>query len=281
MLNDDNLLTLYLTIIQHCWKLYLREKANYQGMTTDMSALSSAFFKSAPDRNTVEHNWKQFKSAFHDFMNKHIPTKLWKTSIIMPRITTNIRRLLRKRNRVYSRAKQSGKADLWTLFRQLRAATKKELKTSYHSYINNMIGSLEESSKPFWRYISSRKGHSQSIQSHQKNDNKVTAPHEMAEVLNAQFQSVFKTECQESCPYVKRIAPVVPDLVITEPGINKLLGALKIGKAAGVDNLPTRPLKECADSISQVLTFIFNQTLADGKFLDDWRSTNITPFFKK
>ena len=84
----------------------------------------------------------------------------------------------------------------------------------------------------------------------------------MAKVLNAQFQSVFTTESQESCSHVKRFAPAVPDLVITEPGVNKLLRDLMNGKASGVDNLPTRPLKECADNIPQVLTFIFNLTLA-------------------
>ena len=129
--------------------------------------------------------------------------------------------------------------------------------------------------------IGSREGHSQSIQSLQKNGNKVTAPHEMAEVLNAQFQSVFTTESQESCPYVQRIAPVVPDLVITESGVNKLLRALKISKSSWVDNLPTRPFKECAVSISQVLTFIFNHTLADGNLPDGWRSASITSIFKK
>ena len=103
----------------------------------------------------------------------------------------------------------------------------------------------------------------------------------MAKVAHAQFQSVFTMECQESCLYVKRIAPVVHDRVITEPGVNTLFRALKISKASGVDNLPTRPLKECTEKFSQVLTFILNQTLADGKLADDWRSANITPIFKK
>ena len=90
----------------------------------------------------------------------------------------------------------------------------------------------------------------QAIQSLQKNGKKVTASHEMAEVVNAQFQSVFKTESLESCPYIKRFAPVVLDLVITEIGVNKLLRDLKNGKASGVDNLPTRPLTEYVDNIS-------------------------------
>ena len=63
-------------------KLFLYDNANYQGMNNDMSAFSSTFLKFAPDRNIVEHNWKHFKSAFHDSMNKHIPAKLRKPDLL-------------------------------------------------------------------------------------------------------------------------------------------------------------------------------------------------------
>ena len=63
----------------------------------------------------------------------------------------------------------------------------------------------------------------------------------LAEVVNSQFQSVFTIECQNNCPYIRRIASIISDNIITEPGVNKLLKALKSGKASGVDNLPTRP----------------------------------------
>ena len=101
----------------------------------------------------------------------------------------------------------------------------------------------------------------------------------MADVLNAQFQSVFTTESPESCPYVKRFASY-----LTSSSPNQMLincWALKNGKASEVNNLSTRQLKECADNISLVLTFIFNQTLADGKLPDNWKSANITPIFRK
>ena len=86
---------------------------------------------------------------------------------------------------------------------------------------------------------------------------------------------------QESCLYIICCAPLIPNLIITEQGVNKLLRALKSGKASGVDNLPTRSLKECANSISQVLTFIFNQMLNNRILPDDWKSANIIPLFKK
>ena len=103
----------------------------------------------------------------------------------------------------------------------------------------------------------------------------------MADLLNSQFQSVFTIEYQKNCTYIKPSSPIIFDIIVTEPGVNKLLKALKIGKASGVDNLPTRPLKECADNISQIVTFIFNQTLNTCMLPNDWKSANITPIKKK
>ena len=75
-----------------------------------------------------------------------------------PWVTTIIRRLIRKPKKVYTKAKKTDRAEIWAIFRQLRASTKKEIASSYHSYINNMIGNLEDNTKPFWRYINNRKG---------------------------------------------------------------------------------------------------------------------------
>ena len=61
----------------------------------------------------------------------------------------------------------------------------------------------------------------------------------------------------------------------------RLLRALRVGKASGNDNIPTLPLKECAASISGVITFIFRQSLSSGQLPSDWKSANIMPGFKK
>ena len=70
-------------------------------------------------------------------MSKHRVTTPW--------VTTRIRRLIRKRNKLYTKAKKTGRAEIWALFRQLRASNKSENASSYHSNINNMINKLEDS----------------------------------------------------------------------------------------------------------------------------------------
>jgi hypothetical protein len=75
--------------------------------------------------------------------------------------------------------------------------------------------------------------------------------------------------------------PAISDLEITELGVIKLLNSLKAGKASGVDLLTARPLKECADSVTRIVTFIFNQSISEGTLPEDWVSANIAPIYKK
>ena len=70
------------------------------------------------------------------------------------------------------------------------------------------------------------------------------------------------------------------DFTVTEPGVLRLVRALRVGKASGNDNISTRPLKECAASISGVITFIFSQSLSSDQLSSDWKSANIMPVFK-
>ena len=52
-------------------------------------------------------------------------------------------------------------------------------------------------------------------------------------------------------------------------------------KAPGPDSLSAKVLKECSSEIAPVLTYIFNESLAQGAVPDDWRQANIAPVFKK
>ena len=65
-----------------------------------------------------------------------------------------------------------------------------------------MIGNLEDNTKPFWRYINSRKGNSQTIQTLQSNENKITTQQEIDTLLNSQFERVFTIEGQNNCAYI-------------------------------------------------------------------------------
>ena len=71
------------------------------------------------------------------------------------------------------------------------------------------------------------------------------------------------------------------DIHITEPGIEKLLRNLNPSKATGPDEIPARVLKECAAALAPVIADLFQQSLDEGAVLNDWKSQNVHPIFKK
>jgi hypothetical protein len=73
----------------------------------------------------------------------------------------------------------------------------------------------------------------------------------------------------------------MPDIIITENGINKLLQNINIHKASGPDNIHGRILKECTTQIVPIVTTLFSLSLKTGKIPDDWRYASVCPAFKK
>ena len=73
----------------------------------------------------------------------------------------------------------------------------------------------------------------------------------------------------------------MPDIIVTEEGVAKLLRRINPNKACGPDMIPARILKEFADEISSSLTAIFQKSLDSGTVPDDWRSANVSAIFKK
>ena len=97
-----------------------------------------------------------------------------------------------------------------------------------------------------------------------------------AEILNDQFKSVCTPNAQEDLNSIQSdlFFPSIDQLYICQKGVTKLLKELKINSASGPDNIANRVLKQCAEELSPVLTFIFGQSLANGELPEDWLKAN-------
>lgn len=63
-------------------------------------------------------------------------------------------------------------------------------------------------------------------------------------------------------------------------GVTKLLSNINLHKASGPDGIHAKILKECKDTISPILTILFNKSLALGRIPSDWKHANVCPVFK-
>ena len=59
-----------------------------------------------------------------------------------------------------------------------------------------------------------------------------------------------------------------------------LLSKLCKSKAAGLDDIPAKLLRECPDVLAESLTLIVNRSLMTGIFPDEWQSARVTALYK-
>lgn len=70
-------------------------------------------------------------------------------------------------------------------------------------------------------------------------------------------------------------------LTVTSADVRKVLGRTNLLKAAGPDNIPGRALRVCSSERADVLTDIFNLSLAQATVPTCFKSTTIVPFPKR
>ena len=67
---------------------------------------------------------------------------------------------------------------------------------------------------------------------------------------------------------------------ITEQFTLTQLRIIKMGKSAGLDNIPGRLMKDAPNVIAGPLTWIFNLSLAKGHVPSEWKSARVIPLLK-
>lgn len=107
-------------------------------------------------------------------------------------------------------------------------------------------------------------------------------PHTKADILNCQFKSVFTKEDMSSMPD-KGDSPhnTMDPIIVTIPGVEKLLKNIKPYKATGPDSIPARLLNELSVQLAPALTYIYQKSITAGEVPDDWKMAHVVPIFKK
>ena len=104
--------------------------------------------------------WIQFRDALLHLIDRHIPYKTVRKKCSLPWVTTEIRKMIRKCNRLYSMYKTFHSSEFYEHFKSLKRDIQKNLHTSYQQYISSLISyenddsnHLHNNNKKFWTYI--------------------------------------------------------------------------------------------------------------------------------
>ena len=105
---------------------------------------------------------------------------------------------------------------------------------------------------------------------------------EKAEILNNCFASVFADEGSEVLPNFeeRNFGETLSNFEINTVKISKAIVKLKASKSQGPDNIHTKFIKECKESLLKPLEIIFKKSLETGQIPDNLKQGNITAIFK-
>ena len=288
-------------------KALVFRKADWPKLKSKMKSYQQTFLSDHFGKS-AEELWTDFTTTLDRLTLECIPAKLIRGKSSLPWITQEIRRLIRKRDSLYTKFKKTGQIDLKTQFQTLRQKIKRKIKDSYQAYLENLLGLNEEEdkcdNKKLFSFLKNSRRDQQGTPP-LKHENKLHSDTKTkANLFNEQFNSVFTPKDPLSLSRLAKMrvqdlksagglspntdtdpeqdtTKCMPEISISENGLLKLLKNLKPGKAAGPDGLKPLLLKELGEEIAPILKIIYERSLQTGKLPADWTKANVMPVFKK
>ena len=132
---------------------------------------------------------------------KHFPLKIIKAFYSNPWFDRSIRRMVRKKQRLYNLAKQKNTAEACNNFKNFRRLTKQCINHARNNYISSILSdNMTENPKKFGKYVKSQRQDSVGIPTLTAQGRHCSSNFGKASILNEFFQSVFTKENVDDMP---------------------------------------------------------------------------------
>ena len=222
-------------------RIHLWNRVDETKILKDTHDLKIRFLHCFSASDNVLEIWNFIKKEFNIIINNNVPTKETSSKSHQPWITTETKRLIRKKNRWFRKAKQTNTEKDWKIYKKIKAETQRTCRKTHDRYLNDIF-TEDTSNKKLWTYIKTRRQENVGIPDlKDKNNNTLTSdPVKKANLIHKHFDSVFS----DPTPKIKadfnekERLPTINPIKINKFGILKLLLNLNPNKAAGPDCIP-------------------------------------------
>ena len=171
-------------------KIHLFKKANWDEIRCNLVLVSNMYFDlNSITSRSVEENWAFIHQQYLHLIHKFVPSKTLGTRYHLPWLSSSLKRLIRKKQRLYNKAKSYQDPADWEEYKILQHKVRNLLCSSHYKYLQNAVNSASDTvnQKSFWRYIKSKRHDSTGIGSLKTPTGDVTEPSDKAEILNNHF----------------------------------------------------------------------------------------------
>ena len=218
-------------------KIWLYDHGNYDNLRQKISE----FKWDSVYNDDVNEYAKHFSDTLISIDEQCIPTK---NVTIRPRdlpwINNNIRRLMRKRNRLYKKYKKNRNISIYDNFKQARneiTSNLRKAKEDYTESLENKLKTSNSSSQDYWKTLKSfiKPSHTVTIPPLFHENNYVAESDGKASLLNSYFveQTVLDDHLASLPESVDRDSPTLNNIVVSPTEVEDILNTSKLGKATG------------------------------------------------
>ena len=149
-------------------KIFLYKRADKDGLHDHLARYRDSFLSSDHSRTSVNDIWVSFKSEVFSAIERFIPSQMTKTKYSLPWIDSLIKRLIRKRDKLYFRAPKSSSPDIKNHYKRFRAHVQTSIRDAYWKHVTNIFSFENDSPDPdcsrknvkakkFWSFVNSLK----------------------------------------------------------------------------------------------------------------------------
>ena len=120
-------------------KVPIWSKASWDAMKEDTESFSAKFIEDAASRS-VEGNWSCLVDHIKVIHSNHIPTKLSSSCHNVPWLTGEVKKLCRKKRRLYKKAKKASAGQARKdAYKKVQNETRNALRKAHWSYVNSIL----------------------------------------------------------------------------------------------------------------------------------------------
>ena len=243
------------------------------------------------DSNNVDDSAEILTMNLTRTINSFIPSKIIKFSNRDKSwVTPKIKHEIRKRNRLYRKAKRSRSCVNWADFKHQRNYVTSLIRAVKKTHVQSMIDKMEQhnqSEKVWWKLVKcvTNTGHKESsIPCLMLNENvSVNKPIDKANILNDYFANICTVD-DKHIPLFPNSYQAGNKLSTFETSPEEVYDELKkldSSKAVGPDLISPIVLKQLAASLCEPLSLLYNKEVREHKHAFIWKLNNIAPIFKK
>lgn len=263
------------------WKF---DEANTEAIDNKFESTDWSFIQTLNNINIIN---EKFTDTIMDTCNQYIPKisytirpndKPWMNNII--------RKLIRQRDRLYTKAKTKNTELHWQNYKSKRNKVVDEIRNAKKEYLQNLKNSLADESLPTKKWfkvasdITKMKNKNNPTSPITSNDCINIHPLDKAETLNKHFANISKTSNEPQLPDETLPNFNLDSIRVTEQDVLDQIKLLNTNKPSGPDELLPKLIKLTSKYLIKPLQLLYNRSIELGTVPIQWKMANISSIFK-